>query len=43
MCVPGKLNSHDLCFKCAPTQVSLGGSCLEADHVISALPASGNG
>ncbi|XP_006777870.2 PREDICTED: protoporphyrinogen oxidase-like, partial [Myotis davidii] len=26
--------------KCAPTQVSLGGSCLEADHVISALPAS---
>lgn len=25
------------------SQVSLGDSCLEADHVISALPASGNG
>lgn len=31
-----------LCFKCAPTQVSLGDSCLEADHVISALPAPGS-
>lgn len=38
-------HSHDLCLLNVfiSSQVSLGDSSLEADHIISAVPASGNG